>query len=107
MSTSKITGEEERYSHTDLVDFEANVQGARGRVRGGQADPRDEGSRTSPTDVEAKFAAVNAALAAVPDGQHDFVAYTALDQADTKALAQAIDALAEPLSKVGKEVVNS
>ena len=28
MSKSKITGEEERYSHTDLVDFEANVQGA-------------------------------------------------------------------------------
>ncbi len=28
VSTSKITGEEERYSRTDLVDFEANVQGA-------------------------------------------------------------------------------
>ena len=28
VSKSKITGEEERYSHTDLVDFEANVDGA-------------------------------------------------------------------------------
>ncbi|HVY97088.1 MAG TPA: iron uptake system protein EfeO, partial [Solirubrobacterales bacterium] len=28
VSASKITGEEERYSHTDLVDFEANVEGA-------------------------------------------------------------------------------
>jgi hypothetical protein len=27
VTTSKITGEEERYSRTDLVDFEANVQG--------------------------------------------------------------------------------
>ena len=35
------------------------------------------------------------------------MAYTALTDADTKALAQVIDALAEPLSKVGKEVVNS
>src|SRR6201999_4253885 len=28
VSTSKITGEEERYSHIDLVDFLANVEGA-------------------------------------------------------------------------------
>ena len=28
VSSSKITGEEERYSHTDLWDFEANVEGA-------------------------------------------------------------------------------
>ena len=28
VSASKITGEEERYSHTDLWDFEANVAGA-------------------------------------------------------------------------------
>lgn len=27
-STSKITGEEERYSHVDLVDFQANVDGS-------------------------------------------------------------------------------
>ena len=32
VSKSKITGEEERYSHIDLVDFEANVQGAEGCV---------------------------------------------------------------------------
>ena len=35
------------------------------------------------------------------------MAYTGLTKADTKALSQAIDALAEPLSKVGKQVVNS
>ena len=28
VATSKITGEEDRYSHTDLSDFEANVDGA-------------------------------------------------------------------------------
>jgi iron uptake system component EfeO len=27
VSASKITGEEKRYSHIDLVDFEANVEG--------------------------------------------------------------------------------
>ena len=28
VATSKVTGEEETYSHTDLVDFKANVDGA-------------------------------------------------------------------------------
>ena len=28
VATSKITGEEEIYSHTDLYDFKANVEGA-------------------------------------------------------------------------------
>ena len=37
VSASKITGEEERYSHTDLVDFEANVEGVRGGLRRGRA----------------------------------------------------------------------
>src|SRR5207342_3225693 len=29
VAKSKITGEEDRYSHTDLWDFQANVDGAR------------------------------------------------------------------------------
>ena len=29
VATGKITGEEEAFSHTDLVDLQANVQGAR------------------------------------------------------------------------------
>ena len=28
MASSKITGEEERYSHIDLLDFQANDEGA-------------------------------------------------------------------------------
>ena len=28
VATSKITGEEEVYSHTDLYDFRANIEGA-------------------------------------------------------------------------------
>ena len=29
VSAGKITGEEERYSHTDLYDIQANVEGSR------------------------------------------------------------------------------
>ena len=37
VSKSKITGEEDRYSHTDLSDFEANVDGAREGLRAAAA----------------------------------------------------------------------
>ena len=105
VSASKITGEEERYSRTDLVDFEANVQGAQAAFDAVKPllEKKDP---TLAADIDAKFAAVETVLVPYRTGT-TFVAYTALTQADTKALAQAIDALAEPLSKVGKQVVGS
>ena len=51
------------------------------------------------------FAAVDAALAPYKTRRPRYVAYTDLTEADTKALSQVIDALAEPLSKVAKQVV--
>ena len=105
VSASKITGEEERYSHTDLVDFEANVHGAQAAFEAVKPILEEKDPELA-ADVDAKFAAVTTALAPYRTGT-TFVPYTALTDADTKALARVIDALAEPLSKVGKEVVNS
>ena len=39
VATSKVTGEEEYWSHTDLWDFAANVKGARAAFEDVQADP--------------------------------------------------------------------
>ena len=40
---SKITGEEDRYSHTDLLDFQANVEGAGLRsTRSARSSPRND-----------------------------------------------------------------
>jgi iron uptake system component EfeO len=105
VSSSKITGEEERYSHTDLVDFEANVQGAQAAFDAvrpilEQKDP------DLAADITAKFAAVTTALAPYRSAS-GFVSYTDLSDNETKTLSQAIDALAEPLSQVGKQVVNA
>jgi len=58
------------------------------------------------SDIDAKFAAVHAALEPYQSGD-GYVLYTALKPADTKKLSQVIDALAEPLSKVSKQVVQS
>ncbi len=105
VSASKITGEEERYSHTDLVDFEANVQGSKAAFDAVKPilEHKDP---TLAANVDARFAAVDTALALYRTGT-TFVLYTDLTRDDTKALAQAIDALAEPLSKVGKQVVGA
>jgi iron uptake system component EfeO len=106
VSSSKITGEEERYSRTDLVDFEANVQGSQAAFD--SVKPLLTGAKNTAlaTQIDARFGEVTAALVPYRTGT-TFVAYTALTTADTKALSQAIDSLAEPLSKVAKQVVST
>jgi iron uptake system component EfeO len=98
VSASKITGEEERYSHTDLVDFEANVEGAEAAFEAvkpllDKSDPELSG------EIEADFKAVFAELEPYRRG-NGFVSYTELTEADTRKLAQSIDTLAEKLSQV-------
>jgi iron uptake system component EfeO len=98
VSGSKITGEEERYSHIDLVDFEANVEGSLAAFEAVKAlvDPVDADLSG---EVEADFKAVFNSLEPyrTDDG---FVSYTSLDNSDTRTLAREIDILAEELSHV-------
>jgi iron uptake system component EfeO len=103
VSASKITGEEERYSHIDLVDFEANVEGAEAAFD--VVEPLLSGKDPKlAREIEADFKKVYAAL--VPYRQGDgFVSYEELTQADTRKLAQSIDALAEKLSQVPAQIV--
>jgi len=98
VSASKITGEEERYSHTDLYDFEANVEGAEAAFEAvkpllDKSDPELSG------EIEADFKAVFAELQPYRQG-NGFVSYTELSQSDTRKLAQSIDTLAEKMSQV-------
>jgi iron uptake system component EfeO len=98
VSASKITGEEERYSHIDLVDFEANVEGS--EVAFEAVKPLlDESDPDLAAEIESHFKAVFNSLEPyrTADG---FVSYTELTKADTRKLAREIDALAEELSQV-------
>jgi iron uptake system component EfeO len=106
VSKSKITGEEERYSRTDLVDFEANVQGAEAAYSAVKPILQKKNPQLV-SELDTKFAAVYAALQPYRTGTNTYVTYTDLTKADTKKLSQAIDALAEPLSQVSKQVVGS
>jgi iron uptake system component EfeO len=106
VSKSKITGEEERYSRTDLVDFEANVQGAEAAYEAVKPILQKKDPELV-TELDTKFAAVYAALLPYQTGDTTYVAYTDLTDDDTKSLSQVIDSLAEPLSTVSKQVVGS
>ncbi|HEY2602904.1 MAG TPA: iron uptake system protein EfeO [Thermoleophilaceae bacterium] len=103
VSKSKITGEEERYSHIDLVDFEANVAGSRAAFDA-VAPILQARNAALATQVDQRFGAVAKALDGYRRGD-GFVSYTELTRADKRKLSQAIDALAEPLSKVPALVV--
>jgi iron uptake system component EfeO len=105
VSGSKITGEEERYSHIDLVDFEANVEGSLAAFEA--VKPLlDETDADLSGEIEADFKMVFNSLE--PYRRADgFVLYTDLTKADTRKLAVKIDTLAEKLSQVPVAIDNN
>lgn len=105
VSASKITGEEERYSHIDLVDFEANVEGSEAAFEAVKPLLEPENADLA-GEIEADFKMVFNSLEPyrTADG---FVLYTELSKADTKKLAVGIDTLAEKLSLVPAAIASS
>ncbi len=104
VSTSKITGEEERYSHIDLVDFKANVEGSEDAFAT-VAPLMEKQDPKLVKEIEADFAAVYAALKPYETSKWPgFVLYGELSKADTRKLAQSIDTLAEKLALVPAQI---
>jgi iron uptake system component EfeO len=107
VSTSKISGEEDRYSHTDLSDFSANLAGSKEAFD--SVKPLLAGNQSAlATQITAQFAAVQAALdhykGTDPTG-NGYVLYNALTKTDTRMLSGTLDALSEPMSKVAAAVL--
>ncbi|MCW2994158.1 MAG: hypothetical protein JWQ18_1653 [Conexibacter sp.] len=102
VSASKITGEEDRYSHTDLSDFEANVEGSEAAF-GLLAPALRKSDATLATTIASRFDAVNAALAKLKQGGA-YPSYDTVDKAQRRELSQLVNALAEPLSKVASKL---
>ncbi|GLS12959.1 iron uptake system protein EfeO [Hydrogenophaga electricum] len=99
VSTSKITGEEEIFSHTDLYDFKANIEGAEKIFE--LFTPKLQAKQPElVSELTAKFQAVNELLAQHKAGE-GYKSYTALTKDDTKALAEAVNKLGEPLAQMG------
>jgi iron uptake system component EfeO len=109
VQANKIKGEEELYSHLDLVDFAANVEGAEqafANLKPGltQIDP----DLTS--TVAARFDSVQTMLRTYedPTALGGYKPYTAeLKASDSAKLSQAIQALQEPLSSIAEKVATA
>jgi iron uptake system component EfeO len=102
VATGKITGEEDRYSHTDLWDFRANVDGSQAAVAALRPviDQRDPA--LGPL-LDQRFRDVDVLLENYRQGD-GFVLYTQLTPDDTRRMSESIDALGEPVSQVAAVV---
>jgi iron uptake system component EfeO len=103
VSTSKVTGEEDRYSHTDLWDFAANIAGARKAFELLQPALATKDPQLA-RQLEARFTDVTSGLEKYKQGD-GYVDYSTVPQDQRRVLAQAVNALAEPLSQVAGKVV--
>ncbi|MBD0710819.1 MULTISPECIES: iron uptake system protein EfeO [unclassified Streptomyces] len=106
VASGKVTGEEERYSHTDLVDFKANVEGAQKsfdllKPVASKNDPK------LVAELDKQFAALNTLLDKYRADKNGYVftSYDKVGKAERKELSDGVNALAEPLSKLAAAVV--
>jgi iron uptake system component EfeO len=106
VATGKVTGEEEIWSHTDLWDFQGNVDGARVAYEVLQ-DVVTERDPDLAAGLEQRFAELEELLAAQGSVDAGFPAYTDLTDDQVTALAAAVDALSEPLSRLTTTVTGA
>ncbi|MFJ8824928.1 iron uptake system protein EfeO [Streptomyces sp. NPDC102467] len=114
VATGKITGEEDRYAHTDLVDFKANVEGAE-KAYDLLKPVASTNDPALTKDLDKQFAALDKLLDTFRqdksdtkndnENSYDFVSYDKVGKAEQKELSDAVNALAEPLSKLAAAVV--
>ncbi|HCS59581.1 MAG TPA: peptidase M75 family protein [Gordonia polyisoprenivorans] len=98
VARTKVNGEEDRYSHTDLWDFAANLDGSETLI----AEMQPMISAKNPdlmNKITAQFADVRATINRFRDGD-GYVTYTQVDAEQRKDLSNKIDALSASLSQV-------
>ncbi|WP_273734716.1 iron uptake system protein EfeO [Mycolicibacterium septicum] len=98
IASSKISGEEDIFSHTDLWDFKANVEGSQTAV----ASVRpilDERNAELGKRVDQRFADVEKLLEKYREGD-GFVSYDKVTEPQRQELSRAIDALSKEVSQV-------
>ncbi|MER5751303.1 iron uptake system protein EfeO [Streptomyces sp. NPDC002088] len=106
VATGKVTGEEDRYSHTDLSDFKGNVEGAQ-KAYELLKPVAQKNDAALTTELDKQFAALDTLLDKyrADKASYDFVSYDKVTEDQRKELSDAVNALAEPLSKLAAAVV--
>jgi iron uptake system component EfeO len=102
VATGKVTGEEDRYSHTDLWDFNANVEGCRAALDA-LRPAVDVRAPQLGRSIDERFAVVRAELAKHRSGDN-WKLYQELTPVEVKSLSDAVNGLAEPVSTVATTI---
>jgi iron uptake system component EfeO len=98
VATTKITGEEERYSHTDLADMKANLQGSQSALEVLRPVIAERQPDLA-TALDQAFATINKTIDRHKNGA-DYALLTDVSADDVKTLTVDLDALAEQVAKV-------
>ena len=104
VATGKVTGEEEYWSRTDLWDFQANVDGAKVAWEGLRPLLQRKDSVLD-REIGTAFDSLQGLLDKHRDGE-GFVTYDKLSEDDVKKLADAVNTLSEPLSKMAGAILS-
>ncbi len=109
VQSNKITGEEEAYSHIDLVDLAANVEGSRQAF----ASLKPGLTKLDPAltkQIAAQFDATNRLMDTFRDADDlgGFVTWDAATKAaHANAISQQVQALQDPLSRLAEKVATA
>ncbi|QSY48522.1 MULTISPECIES: iron uptake system protein EfeO [Streptomyces] len=106
VARNKITGEEDRYSHTDLVDFKGNLEGAQKSYE----LLKPVAAKNNPgltRELDGQFTALTGLLDKYRIGAagYEYTSYDKVTEPQRKELSDGVNALAEPLSKLAAAVV--
>jgi iron uptake system component EfeO len=104
IATGKITGEEDRYSHTDLWDFAANLEGSEAAVQA-LRPYLEEADAELVAEIDERFAATEAELEQYRSGD-GWVLYDQLTQEQLRGLSDSVTALSESVSQVAAVVAD-
>jgi len=99
VASGKITGEEEIWSHTDLWDFQANLEGARVAYEGVRdiVEPKDA---ELVAEIDEQFTSLETLLSGYGSLEDGFTYYDDLSTDEVRSLSDGVNALGEPLSRL-------
>lgn len=107
IAVGKVTGEEDWWSHTDLYDFQANLEGSRIAfdLVAPIAERKGADGKALVTQIGGEFDKLAALLAQYGSLKDGFVSYDKVNRKQQKELVDQIDATRTPLSKLTNAVL--
>jgi len=106
VATGKITGEEDEFSHTDLWDFKANIEGSQAAIAALRPVLEDQDPDLVAV-IDARFEELDTTLNQYQHEDGSWTYYDELRKDQIRELSDAVAALSEPISQVAAVVATA